>query len=464
MVDQVDIASAVSNTDGSIVYFEDEQQSPFLFSTQKTAKTKPSKLPPSQEEEMDMLPIAEWGTQNDFPEQARRAKESNPDLISALDWKARALYGGGLKYVIRDRFTHEPIKNPSQYREIRKTIFEIDQFKYRNRHYLMKAIVDFYDLFNVFPQIILSEDRQKVTRIAAMEAAHCRYEKRKNGVIRKVYMHPDWTEWTGQKDDQKLVKVDCLEPLNTYPEELKERRGDTLKYIFPLSYPTGKNYYQLIHWWSLQVSGWYDFGQMIPELKAAILRNLALIRYHIEMPDYWMQDRYDKWNTMKAEERRKATQKEFKIVNDVLVGARNAGKSVMTMFKTGHQKDYAGWKITAVDDKMKDDAFLADSSESTIKVFSATSIDPSLHGLIPGKGGSNRSGSDKREALNIYMSLITPHEDIVLDPWQYTSWHNGWNNEDIETKWFLNKPVIQTLNQVSPAARETKIEENGETD
>ncbi|MDN3688690.1 hypothetical protein [Cyclobacterium jeungdonense] len=345
--------------------------------------------------------------------------------------------------------------DPEKYPSMRKMVYEIDQFRYRNRHYLLRASIDFYDLFNVFPQIILSEDRQQVTRIAAMEAEDCRYAKRKNGTIPFVYMHPDWSEWNSSENDDKLRRVECLDILNTYPEELKEARGETLKYIFPLSYPTGKNYYQLIHWWSLQTSGWLDFGAMIPETKAGILKNLALIRYHIEMPDYWMPERYPNFNSMKAAEKKKAIEKEFKVINDVLMGAKNAGKSVFTMFKTSMAKEYGGWKITAVDDKMKDGALLADSSEVVIKIMSATGIDPSLSGLIPGKGGSNRSGSDKREALNIYMSLVTPHEDIILDPFQYSSWHNGWNNEDWETHWWLGRPYLQTLNQVTPSKRDT---------
>lgn len=443
----------VSNSDGSIMYFE-ETASPVLFSSPSIAKTKPTVLPPSHEEERDSLVIAEWGIANDFPMQARRAKENNPDLVSALDWKARALYGGGLHYTIRDRFTKKPLE-VEKYPDMRPMIYEIDQFQFRNRHYMLKASVDLYDLFNVFPQIILSEDRQKITRIAAMEAEDCRYAKRKNGSIPYVYMHPDWGEWNSSQKDEKLRRVACLDPLNTFPDELKEKRGDTLKYIFPLSYPTGKNYYQLIHWWSLQTSGWLDFGKMIPETKAAILKNLALIRYHIEMPDYWMGERYPNWGTMKPAERKKAVEAEFKIINDVLMGAQNAGKSVFTMFKTSMGKEYGGWKITAVDDKMKDGALLADSSEVVIKIMSATGIDPSLSGLIPGKGGSNRSGSDKREALNIYMSLIKAHEDIILDPWQLTSWHNGWNSPDWETHWYLGRPYLQTLNQVTPKARET---------
>lgn len=442
----------VSNNDASIVYFEG---SPVLFTSKKTNGTKPSQKPPSLEEEKLMAPIAEWGNENTFPLQARKKKESNPDLASALDWKARALYAGGIKFNVLDRFSKQPVALSD---DIKRLIYEIDSFTFRNRHYLLQASIDFYDLFNVFPQIILSEDRKKITRIAAIEAQDCRYKKREsNGSIRQVFIHPDWEAWSGQEDDKKLIKVPLINPLNANPEEIKEKRGDAFKYFYPLSYPTGKNYYQLPHWWTLIVSEWLNLANMIPEMKTSILKNLALIRYHIEMPDYWMSDRYKNWNSMNDDEKKKAVEKEFKIINDVLTNPGNAGKSIFTMFKTmvASGKEYGGWKINAVDDKMKDGALLADSSEATIKIFSATSIDPSLHGLIPGTGGSNRSGSDKREALNIYMSLIQSHEDILMDPWNFAAWYNGWNSEDIEVKFYIEKPILQTLNQVTPAQRAT---------
>lgn len=443
----------VSNHDASLVYFE---EGPLLFTTPEIAKRKPTQLPPSQEEEAEQDIIADWGDENTFPELARTAKESNPDLVSALDWKARALYAGGIDYTITDRYTGEPAAPTLE--EAKKIKWEVDQFLFRNRQYAMQAAIDFYDLFNVFPQIILSDDRKKITRIVALEAARCRYAKRdKSGNLTKLFIHPDWTAWSGQADDPKLRKVDLLDRLNTFPEDIKSAKGETFKYIYPLSYPTGRNYYQLAHWWAIKVSKWLDFGNMIPEVKETILKNIALIRYHIQMPDYWMPERYKNWSTMTDEEKKKAVEKEFKVINDVLTKASNAGKSIFTMFKvfSASGKEYGGWKIEAVDDKMKDGALLADSSEATIKVFSGTSIDPALHGLIPGKGGSNRSGSDKREALNIYMSLIQAHEDIILEPHNFASWYNDWTNERLVTKFGFKKPLLQTLNQVTPAQRAT---------
>jgi hypothetical protein len=342
-------------------------------------------------------------------------------------------------------------------KSMRELAFEIDQFQFRNRQYLAQACIDLYDLNNVFAQLIIGEDRQKIHRIAAMEAQDCRFARRdKAGDVKNIYLHPDWTEWNGSKEDDKIKEVAAVHPLTTSPDEIRNAKGSAMKFIFPVSYPTGHNYYQYPQWWSVKKSKWLDFGNMIPTVKEAILRNMALIRYHIQMPDYWMQERYKNWGKMTDKQKEEATKKEFQVINDVLHKPENAGKSVYTTFKVfqASGKEYGGWKIEAVDDKMKDGALLADSSEATTKIFSATSIDPSLHGLIPGTGGSNRSGSDKREALNIYMSLIKVHEDIVLDPWQFASWYN-WNTEDYEVHWSLEKPLLQTLNQVTPSKRET---------
>lgn len=449
----------VSNNDSSVVYFEG---GPVLFGGPGIMGN-PTKKKPSQTDEAESTLIAEWGDENDFPTLARKAKETNPDLVSALDWRARALYAGGIKYQILDRYTEKPVEIQGE--DLRKMKYEIDSFIFRNRHYPLRAAVDFYDLFNVFPEMIISEDRKKVTRITAPEAANCRYERREtNGDIKNVFIHPDWEEWNGQPDDEYMLKVPCVDPINTSPDEIRDARGTSMKFIFPVAYPTGKNYYQFPHWWSVKLSKWLDFGAMIPQVKETILKNIALIRYHIQMPDYWMPDRYKKWQTMTDAEKKTATEKEFKIINDVLTKPENTGKSIFTMFKT-HQstfKEYGGWKIEAVDDKMKDGALLADSSEATIKVFSATSIDPSLHGLIPGKGGSNRSGSDKREALNIYMSLIQPHEDCILDPYHWAAWFSGWTNENYITKFYFQKPFLQTLNQVTPKERETNLPSNAD--
>jgi hypothetical protein len=442
----------VTNNDASLVYFD---EGPVMFTVNSNTKTKPTKTKPSRSEESEYTEIAIWGDHNDFPENARLAKESNPDLVNALDWKTRALYAGGIDYVLRDRST---LENVHQLPENRKLVYELDQFRFKNRQYLAQACLDFYDLANVFAEIIITEDRQKIDRITALKAQNCRFKKRnKNGELTHVYVHSDWSEWTNSKTDDKLKIIKIIEQLTADPDEIKNSKNDPYRYVYPVYIPTGKSYYQYPYWWSVKVSQWLEFSNLIPTAKAAIVKNMAKIQYHIQMPDYWMQERYSNWSKMTDEEKRSATVAEFKIINDVLHKPENQGKSVYTVFKV-HQtqaKEYGSWKIDAVDDKMKDGALLADSSEGTTKILSANGVDPSLTGLIPGKAGATRNGSDKREALNIYMSLIRSHQDMLMDPWNFASWYNNWNSENIEVIWYIITPLLQTLNKVTPERRDT---------
>ena len=391
-----------------------------------------------------------WGDFDNLPTELRELKRKNPDLVSALDWKARALYSSGIGFKIMDRNT-EKEADPKAVKDIRKTVSD---FLFINRHYLLQSSVDFYDLMNVFGCFVTDRDTEKIVRIGAFQAKNCRLSPRNaKGEIKEIFTHESFTGVTSRKSKGLSIykNFDFVNPsLSTLKENIQT--------AFHIAYPSGENYYSTPHWYSIKESKWYDVASKIPIVKEALLRNIAILRYHIEMPDYWMTERYPNFNSMTALEKKQKTEAEFKIINDILSGPANAGKSISTMYKVMAGKDFGGWRITPIDDKIKDGILLADSSEATIKIFSATSIDPSLHGLIPGAGGSNRSGSDKREALNIYMSLIAPHDHLVMQPFIFAHQVNEVDTEDFRTDFSIQKPFLQTLDKITPSQRETKPE------
>ena len=391
--------------------------------------------------------FAPWGELNSLPEELRLLKNQNPDLVSALDWKARALYSSGIDFKIIDNNTEQDA-DPAKVKEIRKNV---RNFLFMNRHYLLQAAVDFYDLLNVFGCFVSDTRTGKIVRIGAFQAKNCRLTNRNdNGEIQEIWTHENFGI-VGSKKTKGLKIYNRFDFLNPDPDLFKKH----IQSAFHISYPTGENYYATPHWYSIKESKWYDVAVKIPLVKEALLRNIALIRYHIEMPDYWMTERYPNFNSLSPKDKKDKTEAEFKIVNDLLTGPAQSGKSISTMYKVMAGKEFGGWKITAIDDKIKDGLLLADSSEATIKIFSATSIDPSLHGLIPGKGGSNRSGSDKREALNIYLSLITAHEDLILQPFRLANYINQNDTEDFRVEYHIKKAFLQTLDKIPPAQRET---------
>jgi hypothetical protein len=392
--------------------------------------------------------IADWGTNNQFPSTIRKELEKNPDLAAGLDWKARALYAGGLKYEVLEG---------GQF--VEKRIPEVEKFLKRNRRYPVQAVNHFYRLYNVFPELVLTKDRSEIYYLTAQNPEYCRYElaNKRTGLVRKCYINANW-ENTASHNDSLTIPVDVIDPI--LETELSIRQGSRYKYIYPLSYPTGRKYYQLAHWNSIRQSGWLELANSIPEFKKALMKNQISVKYIIHVPDYWWEWKFPEWKNYDANTRQEKQRDELKKFNDFLTGAKNAGKSIMVTFQTDKhtKKEYAGWRLEPVDNKIKDGVYIEDSVEATIKIFSALGVDPALAGIIPGKGGSNRSGSDKREAFNAYISLCKIHADIVLEPYDIVSEYNGWNDRFGMMRWSFRQPIMQTLDKVPESQRTTQIE------
>lgn len=391
--------------------------------------------------------IAYWGDGNDYPQIIREELGKNSDLISFLDLQARVLYAGGVGYELQNPSTGEVIPGRNM---------EIEAFLFRNWRYPIEATIDFYKFINVFPEIILSNDRSKVKWLINRPAHQCRYELQdKKGRINNCYVSANWPE-TLYNDKTTLMRP-VIDAAYDMPEDVKERRDNAKNYIYPVSYYSGNTYYQLANWNSLRKSKWLELANKIPAFKLAMMNNQISIKYHIQIPDYYWQWKFEGvWDTMSPEEKKGKKQEEIEAINTFLQGEKNAGKSITTGYKvTIDGKELPGIKIIAIDDKLKDGIYLEDSVEATIKMFSALGLDPSILGIVPGKGGSNRSGSDKREAINLYISIIQPHADVLLRPYNFISWYNGWNNENQMVRWYFKAPLMQTLDKVTPSQRET---------
>ena len=99
---------------------------------------------------------------------------------------------------------------------------------------------------------------------------------------------------------------------------------------------------------------------------------------------------------------------------------------------------------------MKDGMYLEDSGEATAHIYTALGIDATLVNT-PTKGGMGAgSGSDKREAFNIYMALRKSDQDLILEPLNLIRDFNGWDPNTVF--WFKNY-YVATLNQVTPSQR-----------
>jgi hypothetical protein len=401
-----------------------------VFNTIVGGQKQPTELPNPRE--IGSNPWSEWGGNNIYPQEVM-AKIAQVSLVSAiLDWKARALYGGGLEYGC----TTIDAKGKESF--IRVFDKEIEEWLTATdiMLYLMEASSYFYHFYNIFPEMVMSKDGKRIVFLTCLESTDVRYKRREKeginrGLITKAYVSPDWKQVTGKAD------LEEIEVINTQRDPLGTARGwKNKKFIYPVAYPSpGRGYYQAAPWHAL-LDTWLPVAKGVPAFKQSLLTNQMAIKYLMHVPEYFWEWKHPGFNVMADADRRKIMKEEYKQFNDFLSGEENAGKSlVMTIKDNKAGIEYKDWKIDAIDDKMKNGMYLEDSQEADAHIFKNLNVDPTLFGAGVGKNASGGgSGSDKRVAWNNYIIMTKPHQDIILKPLHFIAKFNGWA-EKFEAKY-----------------------------
>ena len=389
--------------------------------------------------------VSFWGDDNLFPQTVISDVAASTIVQPVLEWKAKALYSGGLVY--------GSLQVDETGKETLKRIIdpEIEDFfkKTLINRYLIEACNDFYWFYNGFNEIILTKDRSKIVALTSQEATYSRWAKRNTstGQIEKCYINANWDNGGTVENS---ISVPVIDPYFDAVENL--RSGKEYKYIYPTFYPTpGKSYYQLAGWNSLRESGWLEFAKSIPLFKKNLMKNQISIKYHIEVAQDWWSWKYPDFTSFDAKKKKETMEAELSTFNDLMVGHEKTGKSIMSTFKTDPHtgKEYVGWRIQAIDDKIKDGIYIEDSQEASSHHFSALGVDPTLIGISPGKGMGAGSGSDKRVAFNIYIANTKAEQDLILEPIDFIAQYNNWTSRIPGLTFWFKSYWIATLDQGS---------------
>lgn len=395
--------------------------------------------------------VAPWGEDNLFPHQVLRDIENNTILPSLLEKKTSVMYGDGLCYGIVEGYDsdgNEVFK--------RQSIPEIDKFMKQSRlnRYAFEALSDINTFANAFPELVLSKDRKKIVGISTQEAIWCRYQKPQDGQLQNVYINANWdySAWPG---DEYTYTVPIIDPYYDAVGNLQARE-DSFKYIYPISIPSpDKAFYQLASWNSVRRSGWLDVMAAIPNFKKMLFKNQLSVKYIVEIHHLYWDWKYGDWEGKTLDERRGLIESELKGFNDVMSGTNGAGKTVMTTtIRTAKGEDVAAFKVTAIDDKLKDGIYIEDSHEAASHIYTAVGVPSALMGTSPGKsssGGGAGGGSEPRVLFNNLISTSTFQQSLVLEPLELISDYNNW-----PVKWRFQIPKAMSMSGTLNAQQESK--------
>lgn len=406
---------------------------------------------PTQRLLYEFDPLLEaWGPDNLYPNKLLADAATNPVLSNALGWVSKAIYAGGIEYGIMDaEGNFQKVVIPEL-----DAIFKASSFPKQ----LYMGISSMKVLGNAFPEFILSKDRKKIVRISFIDASFCRWSKFKDNGHEFCYVDANWDLNFGRVYlETTTIPVDAIR-LDGYGQEaqwMKEQRE--YKYIMPGVYlPTlGRRYYAVPQWASIRESGWLSYANQIPKFKEAYLNNASHIKYVIHVPFSWWLWKYPKFESLSAEERQQIRKEEHDRFDSFLVGYENAGKSIMLTYRDDpsfQQQGYTQWKIETIDKKVIEGILTDDVLETTQMIHTAVGVDGTLVGNSPGSKMGGGSGSDKREAFNIFMRLTTPEQEILFRPLEVMAEYNGYPN----IKFRLDSRFLETLNQVTPSKRDNQ--------
>lgn len=439
------------------------QHSIITVSPQAASPLQGVKTKPSETNENTRLTLSSeveyWGSNNKLPYEWESEIEANDTLYDAIEKEVDRLYAGGLEYG----------ENLDRDGKIEFVPFHSDTLDAFLKHPMHKMALQtsIYDYVkHRFPsvELIFSDDKTKVAGIHALDAAHVRYTKKNvTGEILHAIYSRNWSDIVDLADKTKYIKLPVLDPVID-TKELIATEKNINKYFFKPLIPTYRGYYPFSPAYSAKNSNWLDISNTNAKTIVYMVKNQSSPKYHIKLDQNYIAKKYgDEWKEADAAGKNDIIKKELKIYDQMLHGAENAGKNILTLKEISNLlgangQEYSFLDITELKGTVFESGYMDLDRTAEKHIQRAVGIDPTLQGSSGSSGMGAGSGSDKREAYNIKMATNTRHIDCILAPFNWAFDYNGTkgpNGKPVQLR--MVTPYLQTLNNVTPDNRSTKL-------
>lgn len=378
--------------------------------------------------------VAKWGDDNLFPQTLMKSVRLNGSAGSSLRFLKATHYGQGFmlftEEVSEDGKRDKKLVSLTAYPNI-KSFF----LKNKMNRMWLETITDLETFQIAFPEFILSKNFNEVVSVRRLPAAKCRFKKmnENTGLIEKVGFCHNWKTQTSW-DSEYVERIDCIDSYWT-GDQIREycKKNKIYKFVMPIFYPlVDESYYPKADWQAVYHNGWLEVANSIPEYKKKLFENQLHIKYVVHISEEYFQRTYGAdWQDFTPDKKQEIRKKLLENIDKHLSGNENAGKSIQSVtYKDVNGEWVQGIKVEAIDDKLKEGAYLPEASAANSEIMFAMGVDPSLIGAgIPGGKMNTGSGSDKREAFSILTSLFKTKRETTLDIWRMLRDYNQWPEE-----------------------------------
>lgn len=382
---------------------------------------------------------APWGISNDFPQEVMEAVIENSITPGIINLKSTLNIAKGIYAYTEIIEGNKKIKIPIIDLDLEQWLEEIEITKY-----LRSASMDCEYFRNIFTDFIFSRDMKRINGISRIDATNCRTAE--DG--KSIFVYDTWNEVYTNTPKYQIPLFDKNRTQTKFATHEKN--------FFP-----GAGKYGVASW--IGSLNWIKMANEVAKFKLSSIKNGFSIKYHIKYPRDYFDMAYPD-NKINPETGLNYTfkdrkEKESELItqmNQYLSGSRNAGKTFFSKFGIGRDgKSLPGWEIDVLEDNVKYDAYLDDVNTSTGQIVSAQNVHPSIANILI--EGKLSSGSDLRNAFNIYVQMMTqePREMMLnnINLAKRLTFPNkrniklGFEDVELATMDITKSGVIQTPNQ-----------------
>jgi hypothetical protein len=360
-------------------------------------------------------PWARWGHDNDYPQRLINAVKSDP-VAALIEKKIAFHYGRGLMFYRKsvDTEGNEKIMIvPDE--QIPQEIH--DFMELNDWENFMEGIITDYEWWQMYHVQYITSNEGKIVQVKWQRTKDVRPEKRNinTGDIHQYYLSGYWP----------IPKSNEVLPVPAFKKDANVsgiyRHG---------SISVDKDYFKDPAWHS--ITRWLYIASKIPRWILANIDNAMNIKYHVEIPFKYFQDRCpaDRYKAEAEHEEAiaKLIEDTFKNMDNYLTGEKNVHKAFYSFINTlDDGKQAPGWKITPLSNDVKDESWLRAYGTAAIAMISGIGLSQSIAGSILPNGLGSGSGSDLREQFNFYIQVMTTRpREKTLEPWKIIKKRNGW--------------------------------------
>lgn len=366
---------------------------------------------------------AYWGHDDRLPTNMREKMELVPIAGATIKKKAEMMAGNGLVYYR----TADLAKGPNVERAYVQEIEDWMAENYIETDWWLSQCIDYCLPFNCFSEMVLSNDRRRITNLHHISAEHARLSKANPKTNQLDWLYYSYHFPFGTANTDNIVPLPLMRKYA--PAAFFDYlRGNKFAWHSAMRTP-GMIYYARPFWYGLfKDNGWLDVSSDVPRIVAAMQRNQVTLKYLINIPLTYFTNRYQDFPTYDDKKKQEVIDAKVLQINQYLTGPDSVFKSLANVF----QEDYTGKQvgkieIVPVDDKARTDTWVPSSNRADTQIVLGMGLHPGQIGLS-GEGGNlgAGSGSSERETYNLAITLNTPDQTVALSALNFVSRYNGW--------------------------------------